>query len=139
MGYGDDTAQITPKEFVLKMLEASSQDVSVVLGTCTGVVVSDGDGDDDNDENKIVTGVRYQPRGEDGEDEQILEADAVVVSAGPWSCQAEDWFEGSNIQLPMEGVKSTSIVWKRPDDGTEDVDATALFCGEDDRFNTHCT
>jgi len=32
-------------------------------------------------------------------------------------------------------VKSTSIVWKKPDEG--EVDATALFCGEDDRFGTH--
>ena len=132
MGYGDDTAQITPKEFVLKMLEAKSDDISVVLGTCTGVVVDDEEGDDE----LRVTGVTFMPRGSDGE-EEILEADAVVVSAGPWSCQAEDWFEGSGIQLPMEGVKSTSIVWKQPD-GEEVTDATALFCGEDYRFDTHC-
>lgn len=128
MGYGDDTAQITPKEFVEKMLEATSENVSVVLGTCTGVVVENEDADE-----KEVTGVRYQSRGEDKE--EVLEADVVVVSAGPWSCKAEDWFEGSGVQLPMEGVKSTSIVWKQPEG--EIVDATALFCGEDYRFNTH--
>jgi len=133
MGYGDDTAQITPKEFVEKMLEATSGDVSVVLGTCTGVVVDDET--DENDESR-VTGVRFVPRGssDDGE-EEILDADAVVVSAGPWSCKAEDWFEGSGVQLPMEGVKSTSIVWKQPEG--EEVDATALFCGEDYRYDTH--
>jgi glycine/D-amino acid oxidase-like deaminating enzyme len=136
MGYGDDTAQITPKEFVEKMLGATTDSVSVVLGTCTGVVVDDGDENDDDA--KKITGVRYCPRGSDDDDdeEEILEADAVVVSAGPWSCQAEDWFPGSGIQLPMEGVKSTSIVWKQPE-GEETVDATALFCGEDYRFNTH--
>ena len=128
MGYGDDTAQITPKEFVEKMIEA--EDISVVLGTCTGVVVDEESGDEDSK----VTGVKFQPRGSDS-DEEILDADAVVVSAGPWSCQAEDWFEGSGVQLPMEGVKSTSIVWKQPEG--EEVDATALFCGEDYRFNTH--
>ena len=130
MGYGDDTAQITPKEFVEKMIEAG--DISVVLGTCTGVVV-DKDSSDEEEESR-VTGVKFQPRGSDTE-EDILNADAVVVSAGPWSCQAEDWFEGSGIQLPMEGVKSTSIVWKQPEG--EVIDATALFCGEDYRFNTH--
>ena len=134
MGYGDDTAQITPKEFVEKMLAAKPEELSVVLGTCTGVVVEDDDGDGDESR---VTGVKFIPRGsnDDGK-EEILEADAVVVSAGPWSCQAEDWFEGSGIQLPMEGVKSTSIVWKQPEG--EEVEATALFCGEDYRFNTHC-
>lgn len=60
----------------------------------------------------------------------------MIVSAGPWSCAAEDWFPGQSIQLPMEGVKSTSIVWKKPQE-SEKVDATALFCGEDDRYGTH--
>ena len=131
MGYGDDTAQITPKEFVEKMIESSPEKISVVLGTCTGVVVDEESSDDESK----VTGVKFQPRGSDGK-EEILEVDAVVVSAGPWSCKAEDWFEGSGVQLPMEGVKSTSIVWKQPQG--EEVDATALFCGEDYRFNTHC-
>jgi glycine/D-amino acid oxidase-like deaminating enzyme len=152
MGYGDDTAQVTPKEFVTKMLEAitSSNDggVSVVLGTCTGMETSPTtttDDDDDDGEMK-VTGVRYQPRSSSDEDkevveEQIIKADVVVISAGPWSCKAEDWFQGSNVQLPMEGIKSTSIVWKQPTQLKNDggVDATALFCGEDDRFQTHCT
>lgn len=62
-----------------------------------------------------------------------MEADVVVVSAGPWSCKAEDWFDNA-VDLPMEGVKSTSIVWKK---GEDDVDGTALFCGEDNRFGTH--
>jgi glycine/D-amino acid oxidase-like deaminating enzyme len=151
MGYGDDTAQITPKEFVTKMLDATSNEgVSVVLGTCTGmetIPTADDDDNDDNDGEMKVTGVRYQPRSSSGEDkeeeveEQIIEADIVVISAGPWSCKAEDWFTGSNVQLPMEGVKSTSIVWKQPKQLENDggVDATALFCGEDDRFQTHCT
>jgi len=135
MGYGDDTAQITPKEFVEKMLDATSDDISVVLGTCTGMEVNENEDENENGDEMTVTGVKYQPRGNDSE-EQILKADAVVVSAGPWSCQAEDWFEGSGVRLPMEGVKSTSIVWKQPEG--EEVDATALFCGEDYRFNTHC-
>ena len=153
MGYGDDTAQVTPKEFVTKMLDAitSNDGVSVVLGTCTGMetipTTTDDDDDDDNDNDgeMKVTGVRYQPRSSDEDkevvEEQIIKADVVVISAGPWSCKAEDWFQGSNVQLPMEGIKSTSIVWKQPKQLKNDggVDATALFCGEDDRFQTHCT
>jgi len=144
MGYGDDTAQITPKEFVHKMIESCSEEISVVLGSCTGMVTSDNDNhdDDDNANNNgmLITGVRYHPRNDNDDTdakEQILQADAVVVSAGPWSCQSEDWFEHSNIVLPMEGVKSTSIVWKKPDGDNDVVDPTALFCGEDDRFQTH--
>ena len=86
--------------------------------------------------NRKIVGVKYTPRSEEkNAAEQVLAADAVVISAGPWSCQAEDWFQGA-VQLPMEGIKSTSIVWKKPEG--KDIDATALFCGEDDRFGTHC-
>lgn len=130
LGFGEDTAQVTPKEFVDKMLAHLNQSgklgVNVVIGKCIGIESKDGD-----DENKVVTAVKY----EDGDGEHILQADDVIVSAGPWSCQAEKWFDGA-LKLPMEGVKSTSIVWKPPKNG-DVVDATALFCGEDDRFGTH--
>ncbi|KAL7525165.1 hypothetical protein ACHAXR_001885, partial [Thalassiosira sp. AJA248-18] len=130
MGWGDDTAQVTPKEFVEKMMEYVNQDgkpgVKVVLGSCTGIESEDGE-----DGIKVVTGVKYQ---NEEQEEGTLQADDVIVAAGPWACQAEQWFDGA-VQLPMEGVKSTSIVWKPPADGS--VDATALFCGEDDRFGTH--
>lgn len=125
MGEGDDTAQITPKEFVDKMIEKA--DLEVVLGKCIGVETEDIDGDE-----KAVTGVKYIDR--ETKKECILEADVCIVSAGPWTCQAEDWFDNV-IELPMEGIKSTSIVWKQQDD--DETDATALFCGEDPRFNTH--
>ncbi len=54
---------------------------------------------------------------------------------------AEQWFDNA-VKLPMEGIKSTSIVWKPPldDDGNVNLDAveaTVLFCGEDSRFGTH--
>jgi glycine/D-amino acid oxidase-like deaminating enzyme len=127
MGYGDDTAQVTPKEVVEKMIEKSG--IEVVLGECVGIQTEDNDKDDSS--LKTVQGVKYIPRGEDYE--ALLDADVVVVSAGPWSCAAEDWFDGA-VDLPMEGVKSTSIVWKK---GEDDVDGTALFCGEDNRFGTH--
>ena len=130
LGFGDDTAQVTPKEFVEKMLKYVNQPgkpgVNVVIGKCVGIECIDGD-----DGDKIVKSVTYQ----DGEEEKTLEANDVIVSAGPWTCQAEQWFDGA-IQLPMEGVKSTSIVWKPPSDG-DTVDAVALFCGEDHRYGTH--
>jgi glycine/D-amino acid oxidase-like deaminating enzyme len=128
LGMGDDTAQITPSEFVEKMLQAHSNKISVVLGTCQGMETDQGS----ERGNRKIFGVKYTPK--DGDEEKLLAADAVVVSAGPWSCSAEDWFQGT-VQLPMEGVKSTSIVWAKPKN--EKVDATALFCGEDDRFGTH--
>ena len=128
LGYGDDTAQITPSEFVEKMLQHSPS-IETVIGTCVAIETDQG----------RVTGVRYRTSDADDSDEgQLLAADAVVISAGPWSCAAEDWLAGAgvSVKLPMEGIKSTSIVWRQPET-VEEVDATALFCGEDDRFGTH--
>ena len=146
MGYGDDTAQITPHEFVNAMLSRSSGSIQVVQGTCVGVETESSSSGEQK-----VTGVQYRVQtagynnnsNDDDENDaiQCLQADCVVVSAGPWSCAAEDWFrskDGPQLQFPMEGIKSTSIVWKKPSSSTE-VDATALFCGEDGRFGTHCT
>lgn len=132
MGYGQDTAQVTPLEFVQKMIQATSDRVSVVLGTCTGIE-TDPDSEQENG-TRTITAVKYTTQ--DGGHEALLPADVVIVSAGPWSCAAEQWFQGA-VALPMEGIKSTSIVWKKPE-GDESVDATALFCGEHDQFGTHC-
>ena len=130
MGFGDDTAQVTPREVVERMIEFANKDgkaIDAVLGKCVGVDT------EVKGEAKAVTGVQYVDK-ETGE-EKVLPASDVVVSAGPWSCNAELWFDGA-VKLPMEGVKSTSIVWRPPRDGSP-VDATALFCGEDPRYNTH--
>lgn len=132
MGQGDDTAQITPKEFVEKMIEKSCSDglvQDVILGECIGV---DAVSREDGGSGYVVKGVKYIDR--QSKQECFMEADVVVVSAGPWSCQAEDWFDNA-VELPMEGVKSTSIVWKQREGQT--TDATALFCGEDYRYGTH--
>jgi len=63
----------------------------------------------------------------------VVMCDAVCVCTGPWGCKIEDWFETVNV--PMEGIKSTSVVWaKRESVGN---DGCALFCNEDSRFDTH--
>jgi glycine/D-amino acid oxidase-like deaminating enzyme len=131
LGYGDDTAQITPREFVQKALEKAGDAIEVRLGTCEGVDTEQGS----ERGSRKITGVRYVPRDSEDGAVETIPADDVIVSAGPWSCAAEDWFQGA-VELPMEGVKSTSIVWRKPE-GMDEVDATALFCGEDNRFGTH--
>eukprot|EP00543_Licmophora_paradoxa_P008142 CAMPEP_0202454386 /NCGR_PEP_ID=MMETSP1360-20130828/12139_1 /ASSEMBLY_ACC=CAM_ASM_000848 /TAXON_ID=515479 /ORGANISM="Licmophora paradoxa, Strain CCMP2313" /LENGTH=414 /DNA_ID=CAMNT_0049073691 /DNA_START=111 /DNA_END=1355 /DNA_ORIENTATION=+ len=130
LGYGADTAQITPTEAVIKMLEKEPR-IHLLLGTCVGIETDQGS----QRAARKITAVKYTARGDDSAEEKLIPADSMVVSAGPWSCAAEDWFQGA-VDLPMEGIKSTSIVWKKPE-GEENVDATALFCGEDDRFGTH--
>jgi glycine/D-amino acid oxidase-like deaminating enzyme len=138
MGRGDDTAQVTPSEVVEQILAAYPNDIITVIGKCVGVEMSLSS----ETNRRTITGVRYTTTA--SSEEMILAADAVVICAGPWSCLAEDWFscttpsdDATQLQLPMEGIKSTSIVWRPPSDAGP-VDATALFCGEDSRFGTHC-
>jgi len=125
LGLGDDTAQITPSEFTTKLLQEVKDKVSITLGTCVGIQC-----EDVSDEEKKVTGVLYK---DENNIENVLSCDSAIISAGPWSCEAEDWFPKGTLSLPMEGIKSTSITWEPQNK----VDGTALFCGEDDRFGTH--
>lgn len=150
LGYGLDTAQVTPDEFVQAMLEATADCVRVQIGTCVGIESVD-QGGSEHDGSQKVTAVKYVTSSSSDTNDQgkqevsLLPADVVVVAAGPWSAAAEDWFPAAQLQLPMEGIKSTSIVWAPPPSDesssssstTNNVDATALFCGEDDRFGTH--
>ena len=83
--------------------DEESEDVFVVSdATCTGVETDQGS----ERGSRKVTSVKYTTS---SGDEQVVPADAVVVSAGPWSCAAEDWFQGA-VQLPMEGVKVRSSI-----------------------------
>eukprot|EP00286_Rhodomonas_abbreviata_P000103 CAMPEP_0181291678 /NCGR_PEP_ID=MMETSP1101-20121128/2098_1 /TAXON_ID=46948 /ORGANISM="Rhodomonas abbreviata, Strain Caron Lab Isolate" /LENGTH=377 /DNA_ID=CAMNT_0023396091 /DNA_START=159 /DNA_END=1289 /DNA_ORIENTATION=- len=104
----DATAQTNPLELTTKLMDAAVKKGAKVLhGKVEGVRMEGG----------TVSAVVV-----DGAD---VPTDCMVVAMGPWSCMAEDWFPA--LTLPMEGVRSTSIVFKTD----HDVDPFALFCGED--------
>ena len=112
-------AQVTPIELTEKLVESSGAEVR--LGTAVvGVELSE----DDDAEKAVrrVTGVRCS-------DGTVIKTDTLIIAAGPWSgVLAEDWFD---VELPMEGVRSTSIVFK----GAGEVvrrEFKALFCDEDE-------
>lgn len=104
-----DTAQTNPFELTNALMDAAVKSgAKVVIGKVEGVRREGGE----------VKAVKV----EGGEE---VETDCMVVAMGPWSCMAEDWFEG--LSLPMEGVRSTSIIFRTP----EPIDPYALFCAED--------
>ena len=112
-------AQVAPLELCTKLVEAAvAGGAELRIGTVEGVETEASDGD-----GRTLTGVRV--------DGAVLPADKLVVTMGPWSALAADWF---GMPVPMTGIKSTSIVFK---DATRDVEPFALFCGEDYRFGTH--
>lgn len=122
------TAQVTPLELTTKLMEAAQARgaelrIGAVAGVSTAPVAGVSEGGEEKGEGgdgeRRVTGVLLG----DGEE---IPCDRVIVAMGPWSCLAEDWF---GIPVPMQGIKSTSIVFT----GSEAVanDPYALFCQED--------
>jgi glycine/D-amino acid oxidase-like deaminating enzyme len=110
------TAQVTPLELTQKLLDgALAKGSKYRKGVVTGI---------DTDASGAIRGVRL-------DDSSVLAADVVVVALGPWtSVFVEDNF---GMKLPMEGVKSTSIVYNNVEQlATEPF---ALFCAED---RNHC-
>jgi glycine/D-amino acid oxidase-like deaminating enzyme len=89
-----DTAQVTPLEFTTKVFaEAEKMGAKLIIDQAVGVEMT---------ENKI-TGVKTKESG-------TIEADQMIICLGPWSgVMVEDWF---GLSMPMEGVKSTSLVYQ---------------------------
>jgi len=112
-----DTAQVTPDELTNKMMAAAVESgAEVRIGRAEGVVFEEGAGEIDQDRQVKALVV-------DGEQIPVKQ---LVVAMGPWSVLAEDWF---GVPVPLEGVKSTSVVYN----GNQDVaeNPYACFCAED--------
>eukprot|EP00746_Dinoflagellata_sp_MGD_P013552 gnl/MRDRNA2_/MRDRNA2_129321_c0_seq1.p1 gnl/MRDRNA2_/MRDRNA2_129321_c0~~gnl/MRDRNA2_/MRDRNA2_129321_c0_seq1.p1 ORF type:complete len:386 (-),score=68.33 gnl/MRDRNA2_/MRDRNA2_129321_c0_seq1:27-1184(-) len=111
-GMDENTAQVAPKEYCDKVAAAAVKlGTQIVYGKVDGLKVSR-----DANGNQHVSAVIVEERN--------VMCDAVIVAMGPWSVLVEEWLAGQAI--PMEGIKSTSLVFKR-----ENVAPFALFCGED--------
>lgn len=102
------TAQVTPLELTTKLIAASN--AQVIYETAEAIIIEEGK----------VKAVAIKGK------ENML-ADIVLVAMGPWSAPfIEDNF---HVPLPMEGVKSTSVVFT----GLEEMkkEPFACFCDED--------
>lgn len=105
------TAQVTPLELTSKLIEAAkSKGADVLFETVEGLLIERGE----------VKGVRLKGR-------DPLPADIVIIAMGPWSAPLiEDNFR---IPLPMQGIKSTSILYTNLDEIR--TEPYACFCAED--------
>ncbi|KAG5192809.1 FAD dependent oxidoreductase [Tribonema minus] len=115
----DGTAQVTPLELTHKLIDAAkAAGAEVRIGTVASVDTEESSGGSSSSARR-VTGVTLASG-------ETIPCAKAIVAMGPWSVLAEGWF---GIPVPMEGVKSTSLIY-------EDVDAVrkepfALFCSED--------
>lgn len=105
------TAQVTPMELTSKFMEfAQAAGASLVHGTVDHIIVEEG----------VVRGVSIADQG-------VLEADRVVLCMGPWTgALVEAWL---GLPLPMEGIKSTSVLFSACD--LIQTQPMACFCEED--------
>jgi glycine/D-amino acid oxidase-like deaminating enzyme len=107
----NNTAQVTSIELTNKFMEcALAAGSKLIEGTVNGIKI----------ENSVVRGVSVEDIG-------IIDADKVILAMGPWTgALAEDWL---GITLPMDGIKSTSIMFNGCDELV--AEPFACFCEED--------
>ena len=111
-----NTAQVTPSELCNKLHAAAVDDgAKSIVGEVVNVVFTD------DSETKVKGFICKTDR-----ETHVVEADNVVIAMGPWSTRAGEWF---GIDIPLTGIKSTSIVYE----GSKAVvdEPAALFCDED--------
>lgn len=116
----EGTAQVTPKELCERLFEeATKLGATKVSGEVVGVAFVD---ETTKDEVRGLL-VRDESTGNVAE----IRGHSVVIAMGPWSTRASEWFD---IDVPMTGIRSTSIVYE----ANEAVmrEPAALFCGEDE-------
>mmetsp|Transcript_36646 Transcript_36646/g.90167 ORF Transcript_36646/g.90167 Transcript_36646/m.90167 type:complete len:395 (+) Transcript_36646:78-1262(+) len=112
------TAQVTPKEVTDKLMERAVANGAVLkIGKVEGVELEE-----------LVEGVDRKVKCVIVDGKQVP-CTKVVIAMGPWSCMAEEWFDNP---IPMEGVKSTSVIFKSGGSALLEKAPAALFCSEDE-------
>ena len=110
----DTTAQVTPKELTQALLNAAcKKGAKLQIGTVCGL----------NQENGAVTGVQLS-------DGQTIDCNKCVIAMGVWSTLLGDWI-GDSESFPIEGIRSTSIIYKEGMEKLHTTEPYCLFCGED--------
>ncbi len=77
----------------------------------------------------LVTGVLVKEIGQP----KIIPCDAVAICCGPWTgVLLEQWFKDDDLNIPMEGIKSTAIIFGPGSRMADELSSEpmAVFCEE---------
>lgn len=112
---------MTPMELTTKMLAASlAAGSELIIDSVIGVVTAAKGSDVGTN---AVTGLKLAQRGE-------LMSSRIVFAMGPWTgALLEQWLPG--VSFPMEGIKSTSVVYENFNELKIEENCFAYFCDED--------
>ena len=125
------TAQVTPRELTEALADGARRLGADIRTGMRVVGVATAPGGGGENEERVATGVRCVTEGAgEKEEEELVEADAVLVCMGVWSAVASEWFGLPRDAWPLTGIKSTHVVWQSRRAVREDP--YALFCAEDE-------
>ena len=125
------TAQVTPRELTEALADGARRLGADIRTGVRVVGVATATGSGGENEERVATGVRCVTEGAgEKEEEELVEADAVLVCMGVWSAVASEWFGLPRDAWPLTGIKSTHVVWQSRRAVREDP--YALFCAEDE-------
>ena len=125
------TAQVTPRELTEALADGARRLGADIRTGVRVVGVATAPGSGGENEERVATAVRCVTEGAgEKEEEELVEADAVLVCMGVWSAVASEWFGLPRDAWPLTGIKSTHVVWQSRRAVREDP--YALFCAEDE-------
>ena len=149
-----DIAQVTPYELTTNLMNHAIQNgAKLIIGNVIGIENDEEENNNNsssppaNDNQEEANGNKQQYNVSHvilEENNRKLKCDKVIITLGPWSVLAEDWFNDySSLKVPMEGIRSSSIVLYNQQEEEDNVASNeeqqpyAIFCNEDERTNTH--
>ncbi|KAA8491644.1 putative oxidoreductase [Porphyridium purpureum] len=124
-----NTAQVTPFELTARLMqEAQAAGVELVHETACGFELHRPSGPhDEAGSRREVASVRTQSG-------KVFRCRKVLIAMGVWSTTVAAWLDAgakgrAQLQLPLEGILSTSLVFERKQKVLDEP--FAVFCGED--------
>eukprot|EP00793_Prasinoderma_coloniale_P002326 PRCOL_00002834-RA len=127
------TAQVTPRELTEALADGARRLGADIRTGMRVVGVATAPGSSGENEERVATGVRCVTEGAgEKEEEELVEADAVLVCMGVWSAVASEWFGLPRDAWPLTGINLSALTSEAAGEPDE-VGACMRPCAPDAR------